>query len=364
MKVDVICSSRELFGADRAALRLCQALRSLGHDPVLIVPESRPERGLADAAASLGIEMEEAAVAIASSRGVEKPVALVRRQRVRRPDLTIINSSSVIRSSRPERRRVLIVREWMEPDSVAHRLLVQWHRRRSSAVLAISAGVRAQWERCTTGPRHRYTVWDWLDSATLEQSCSPARHGARSGIVCIGRFNQWKGQELLADSYTREFANAGDRPKLTFVGYQPGTEFAARAEAMQERGDDGLWTVLPFVDDPVPILMRSALVVVPSLRPEPFGLVILEALACGCRVIASRGGGPDDLAGKFPEAMTLTDRDPAQLGSALRTWWENGGGAQDAAAGLATRETLGDSFSPDAGAGRWRAVLSDLGYLS
>ena len=41
--------------------------------------------------------------------------------------------------------------------------------------------------------------------------------------------------------------------------------------------------------------MRAASVfVLPSIR-EPFGLVLLEALACGCRAVAADSGGPRDL---------------------------------------------------------------------
>jgi len=37
---------------------------------------------------------------------------------------------------------------------------------------------------------------------------------------------------------------------------------------------------------------------VPSRMPEPFGIVVLEAIACGCVVVASRAGGLPDAVGK------------------------------------------------------------------
>jgi glycosyltransferase involved in cell wall biosynthesis len=338
-------------------------MRALGHDPTLVVPEARPDRGLGAAAAELSVEVTEAAVAVASSRGVSQPNALTKRRRGARPDLTIINSASVIGSSRREGgKRVLILREWLQPSSITHRMLAQWHRRRARAVLAISTGVRTQWEMCTTGPPARFTVWDWLDEATMIESRSVTSNDTRQGIVCIGRFNQWKGQELLADAYMSAFSTARTRPPLTFLGSQPGTEFAWRGDAMQARGEAGLWTVLPFARDPLPVLKQASVVVVPSLRPEPFGLVILEALACGCHVIASRGGGPDDLAAEFPQAITLTDRSTEDLGSALLKWWQAGAGPQDEVSQRATRTTLDSKFSPDAALQRWQSVLLSLGY--
>ena len=47
---------------------------------------------------------------------------------------------------------------------------------------------------------------------------------------------------------------------------------------------------------------RAALFVLPAYR-EPFGLVLLEALACGCRVITTNQAGP---ASFIPQALRAT----------------------------------------------------------
>src|SRR5205823_6518240 len=64
--------------------------------------------------------------------------------------------------------------------------------------------------------------------------------------------------------------------------------------------------------------------VVPSLRPEPFGNVILEALAAGCPVLAFGGGGPDDLAQRFPKWVRVVPRSVDALADGLRDWWVTG----------------------------------------
>src|ERR1700740_3382779 len=50
-----------------------------------------------------------------------------------------------------------------------------------------------------------------------------------------------------------------------------------------------------FVDDPAAATRALDIVVHASTRPEPFGLVIAEAMACGRAVIASDTGGASEL---------------------------------------------------------------------
>jgi len=59
--------------------------------------------------------------------------------------------------------------------------------------------------------------------------------------------------------------------------------------------------------------------VLPSTEPEPYGLVVVEALASGARVVATDGGGPPEiLATSHPGAGRLVPaRDPEALAEAV-----------------------------------------------
>jgi glycosyltransferase involved in cell wall biosynthesis len=67
---------------------------------------------------------------------------------------------------------------------------------------------------------------------------------------------------------------------------------------------------LGYVDDAVvPALMRQASAVVYPSRGEGFGLPVLEALACGARVVTSRATVMEEVAGDAATYFTLGDTD-------------------------------------------------------
>ena len=67
----------------------------------------------------------------------------------------------------------------------------------------------------------------------------------------------------------------------------------------------------------VPALIRSADVVVCTPWYEPFGIVPLEAMACGVPVVASAVGGLTDTIVDQQTGWLVPARDPAALASAL-----------------------------------------------
>ena len=357
-RVEIICASRELFGADRSAVLLAEVLRTLKRSPVIVVPRARPERGLGHLAASRGIAYEEGDIAIASRRGIQGLAGLAPRSRSAPPGLTIVNSTAVFGSTRAVRRKVLIVREWLEPRSLRHRLLVARHERGVSDVVCGSSDVLQRWRAMSRRPARDHVVPNWLDQSEIDATTADRNSGPqRAGVLFLGRLNHWKGYDVLADAWEEAFSTAATRPMLTFVGAQPGTEFASAAEQLAARAAQWGWKVLPFDRTPGPHLTSAALVVVPSLHPEPFGLVILEAIAHGCRVIAFPGGGPSDMEPVLGHALQVIPRSKSSLAAALASWWENGGRAQSIDELALSDRILEMSYSPTAAVERWRAIL-------
>lgn len=106
-------------------------------------------------------------------------------------------------------------------------------------------------------------------------------------LLYVGALGRFKGVDVLL----RAYSTLRDAPPLVVIGYST-PDFARVAT-------DGLRNVVILRDWPHSAVMeawrRSALAVVPSVWPEPFGLVALEAMSAGRPVIASRIGGLTDI---------------------------------------------------------------------
>jgi glycosyltransferase involved in cell wall biosynthesis len=122
--------------------------------------------------------------------------------------------------------------------------------------------------------------------------------GIRVGLVAT--FARWKGHDvfLAALAQLRERANVrgyivGDSIYDTDASQYSKDQLRARARAL------GLGDAIGFtgkVDDVSSVLRALDVAVHASTEPEPFGLVIAEAMACGRPVIVSRAGGAAEIA--------------------------------------------------------------------
>lgn len=134
-------------------------------------------------------------------------------------------------------------------------------------------------------------------------------------ILYLGRVNEMKGVDVLIAAMARlprhcELHIAGEGPALERV----------RIQARDAGLGESQLTFSGFLPDPesVNALYASAAVVaVPSLWPEPFGIVGLEALARGKALVASRVGGIPEWMVDGDYGHLVTPGDPVELAERL-----------------------------------------------
>jgi glycosyltransferase involved in cell wall biosynthesis len=163
--------------------------------------------------------------------------------------------------------------------------------RRAAEVIAVSDYLRRELEAKIPEARGKTSVVS--SGVDLERFApTPRANGARPAFVSIGSLTARKNGIRLA----RAFASLGDGT-LTFVGDGP-----LRREV---EGFEGVSVTGRVRHDEIPQhLARADVVAQPSLI-EPFGQSLLEALACGRSVVATRIGGPPEFV--TPDAGVLVD---------------------------------------------------------
>jgi glycosyltransferase involved in cell wall biosynthesis len=131
--------------------------------------------------------------------------------------------------------------------------------------------------------------------------------GTREGdLVFVGRLVSDKGVDLLLDALAILKAR-GVNPRTTIVGAGPERD---ALDAQVRRLDLSVaFAGVKQRDDLVPILNAHRLLVVPSRWEEPFGVVALEGMACGCVPVVARSGGLPDAIG---DAGVIFEKGDAQ----------------------------------------------------
>jgi glycogen(starch) synthase len=133
-------------------------------------------------------------------------------------------------------------------------------------------------------------------------------------LVFVGRLVSDKGADVLLDALGL-LKTRGLTPRLTIVGDGPEMS-RLRAQAV----DLGLDSRVEFAgvkrdEELAAVLNAHRIMVVPSRWREPFGIVALEGIACGCVVVGSEGGGLKDAIG--PCGVTFPNGNVEELAAAI-----------------------------------------------
>jgi glycosyltransferase involved in cell wall biosynthesis len=133
----------------------------------------------------------------------------------------------------------------------------------------------------------------------------------------VATFARWKGHE----TFLRALATLP--PSLRVRGYIVGgpvyetagsqTSLAELRELVRMLGLEGRVGFTGFVQDSSMAMRALDIVVHASTDPEPFGLVIAEAMACRKAVVVSRAGGASELIEPGVNALAFNPGEASEL---------------------------------------------------
>ena len=117
-------------------------------------------------------------------------------------------------------------------------------------------------------------------------------------VVCVGRLQKWKGQDVLLKAAPSILAKYPNTHFVFVGGVLPGMNDGFEQELNNLAWSLGISSKCRFAGfrSDVSLFLNDAdLVVHTSVKPEPFGLVVVEAMAMGKPVLATRAGGPCEI---------------------------------------------------------------------
>jgi glycosyltransferase involved in cell wall biosynthesis len=173
--------------------------------------------------------------------------------------------------------------------------------RRASTVIAVSDYLRRELEEKVPEARGKTEVVDSGVELERFSSAEPVAELEHPAFLHLGSLSDRKNVLRLAEA----FAALG-RGSLTFVGDGP---LRARLS-----GRDGIRVVGAVPHDAVPGWLAAADVLCAPSLVEPFGQAVLEGMAAGRSVVATRVGGPSEFVPR--EAGVLVD--PLDVGELTR----------------------------------------------
>jgi glycosyltransferase involved in cell wall biosynthesis len=189
------------------------------------------------------------------------------------------------------RPRVVSLHTWLPKTTTWKGKLKKWWVSQAHTVIAVSEALRVG-----TFPKAQVIHNPYEDD--LFQS----KPTDRIGFVYLGRLVSDKGVQVAIDALHQLLQKAQQENmdtrqlQLTIIG-----EGAERSQLMKQVSSKQLQKNVHFAgalrgEVLVTALQRHAVIVVPSVWAEPFGMVALEGMACGCLPLVTAVGG-------LPEAI-------------------------------------------------------------
>ena len=312
--------SNDLYGADNILLETVKGLDRSRYTPFVLLPEDcYSEGGLAAELEKSGIRYRFLPLAIVRRRyfkpwrlpsyllGFAGAVTRIRRV-MREENVTVVHSNTlaVVAGAMAARfsgtGHVWHVHEMLVSPAPVRKLLHFLAPRLSDSVICISKAVRQHvLEDQPAFAAKLVVIPNGLSLEKFQARTSGEGIRVEFGIPpdapfvgMIGRINHWKGQALFVETaklVLDEFPEA----RFLVVGSVFGTEhhyLDALVSNVERGGLKERFLISGFRKDVAEVLAALDVYLHPSLLPEPFGLVVLEAMAAAKPVVVTAHGGP------------------------------------------------------------------------
>lgn len=311
MKILLLHSSSDLYGASKILLGIVHLLKKRDHQVWVVLSEAGPLSAvLTDAGATviyirLGILRRK----YVTPSGIINRIITIRKAKKQLAELitqlgidrVYSNTSGVLAGAFAAAAcrvpHIWHIHEIIENPSWFKFLLGKCLQRYAQKIIVVSNAVKKSWQ--TVIPEQQLiVVHNGIDYTPYTPISPLENHSLASDdnffiIGMVGRVHYWKGQsyfiEIAGKLHQRyphlRFVMAGD----AFPGYE--YLYQSLTNQIQQLQLQDVVRQLGFRNDIPAILQSIQLFILPSQLPDPFPTVILEAMASGKPVVATAMGG-------------------------------------------------------------------------
>ena len=299
-----IHSSSELYGSDRSLLNIVKYINKKKYKIFVLLPTDGALKNEIKKIPEVRVDIFELAVLRRKNLSPKGAIRYIRdfvvsyqflKRYVREYEIDIVDTNTsvifvgAIVAKRNGLRSIWHVREIIK-SNFENRVISSIIQRYADCVIVNS---KATGENLKANKNKIEVVYN----AVEEQKQSPRKQHEALTVGMAGRINRWKGQSLfvdVAERVKREFPEvifkiAGE----TYIGEENIKQ--ELIDYIKEKGLSQTVQLLGQVDDMLAFYSSIDVLVLPSIQPEPFGLVLIEAMECGVPVIATNHGGPMEI---------------------------------------------------------------------
>lgn len=338
MKILLVNNSADIYGASRSLLRLARCLRERGHEPLVLLPAPGP---LGERLRASGVRT----IIFPSLRVITRqvlsswrilpwlagflPSAIALSQLIKRENIDVVHTNTgVIVSSALAARlagcpHVWHIRDWFQEFGPLWKPYSRYILANADRVLCVSKAIAEQFP---ASPKIQ-VLNNGFDLEEFPQLSADERAAARAalglkidGLVIgtVGRIKfKRKGQEFLLQAAKLLLDRGIKATCLLAGGPAPGAENHS-AEMRDLAESLGVRTIFTGeVQDARLAYAAMDIFILPSAQPEPFGGVVMEAMALGLPVIGTNIGGTIEQVAEGETGFLVPPADPAAMAEAI-----------------------------------------------